>query len=111
MWDFNVQLLPDPARDRLTGMRTSMPKQALPTNSADWMCLSSFCQKRGEKLVEAELMVVSQSRQLKNPDARIIYMADISTKHELISEYAESIIRVLELGTKSFYSGYVRNKR
>lgn len=90
MWDFNVQLLlisqGQVDRDEDIYAEASFANQLCGLDVSEFRS----AQEKGEKLVEAELMVVSQSRQLKNPDARIIYMADISTKHELISEYAES---------------------
>lgn len=43
--------------------------------------------EKGEKLIDTELKVVSQARQLKNPDARVIF--DISIIENLLGDYVE----------------------
>lgn len=48
-------------------------------------------QEKGEKLIDTELKVVSQARQLKNPDARII-VDEMKTEINLLSDYTNSSI-------------------
>lgn len=87
MWDFNVQLL-------LISRGQDKKDEDI---YADYCFDNQLCgldvsefrsaQDKGEKLINAELKVVSQARQLKNPDARVIF--DISIIENLLGDYVE----------------------
>lgn len=85
MWDFNVQLLlisrGQDKKDEDIYAEESFANQLCGLDVSE---LRS-AQEKGEKLINAELKVVSQARQLKNPDARVIFIEgkqlDILQKH------------------------------
>lgn len=87
MWDFNVQLLLI-SRGQVNEDEDIYAEESFP-NQLCGLDVSEFrsAQEKGEKLVEVELKVVSQARQLKNPDARVIF--DISIIENLLGDYVE----------------------
>ncbi|HOY84050.1 MAG TPA: N-6 DNA methylase [Candidatus Syntrophosphaera sp.] len=92
MWDFNVQLL------LISRGQVNENEDIYADDSfANQLCgldVSEFrsAQEKGEKLIEAELKVVSQARQLKNPDARIMIIERESST--LLAEYSASLVGI-----------------
>lgn len=86
MWDFNVQLLliskgqPDSDADIYDEEGFS--------NTISGLDVSAFrsAQEKGEKLIDAELKLVSQMKQLRNPDAMIT--SDVISTHSTLGDYA-----------------------
>lgn len=88
MWDFNVQLL------LISRGQVNEDEDIYAEDSfANQLCgldVSEFrsAQEKGEKLIDADIKVVPQSRQLKNPDARIILERNaLST---ILEDFADS---------------------
>ena len=103
MWDFNVQLLLI-SRGQVNEDEDIYAEESFP-NQLCGLDVSEFrsAQEKGEKLVEVELKVVSQSRQLKNPDARVVL--EQTNRVTMLYEYASGIHG---LGTKDSLM-FIRN--
>ena len=73
MWDFNVQLLLI-SRGQVNEDEDVFAEDGF-ANQLCGLDVSEFrsAQEKGEKLIDTELKVVSQARQLKNPDAVIMF--------------------------------------
>lgn len=79
MWDFNVQLLlisqGQDRKDEDIYAEESFANQLCGLDVSEFRSAL----EKGEKLIDTELKVVSQARQLKNPDARVIIESSVCT--------------------------------
>lgn len=86
MWDFNVQLLMISRGQKDRDLNIFDEDRFV--NALSGLDVSEFrtAQEKGERLIDTELKVVSQARQLKNPDARVIL--EVQPISDLLSAYA-----------------------